>query len=120
MIIKCGIVESEPLSEKVLRKFIKTISFFEISWSCNFAEEATQLMEREKVDLLFLNVFEIPVKKESPFYHLMENHENIVLLSAYPRKMVNTNLQILGFLNKPFHYERFIEVINYFLSQQED
>ena len=115
MVIKCGIVEDEPLAEKVLRKYINTVSFLEISWTCNYAEEAIELVKNKKVHLLFLDLQEIPVKKDSAFSHLIDNYKHIIILSAYSQKMLNTKLDVLGFLNKPISFESFVEVIETFL-----
>jgi response regulator of citrate/malate metabolism len=120
MVVKCGIVEDEPLAEKVLRKYINTVSFLEISWTCNYAEEAVELIKHKQVHLLFLDLQEIPVKKDSAFSHLIHNYKHIIILSAYPQKMLATQLEVLGFLNKPISFESFVDVIETFLHKSNE
>lgn len=120
MVVKCGIVEDEPLAEKVLRKYINTVSFLDISWSCNYAEEAIELIKNKKVDLLFLDLQEVPIRQGSAFLNLIKNYKHIIILSAYSKKMLNVKLDVLGFLNKPVSFESFVEVIETYLSNHQD
>lgn len=120
MVVKCGIVEDEPLAEKVLRKYINAVSFLDISWTCNYAEEAVELIKSKEIHLLFLDLQEIPIKVDSAFLHLTKNFKHTIVLSAYSQNMLDVKLDVLGFLNKPVSFESFVEVIEIFLLKQED
>lgn len=120
MIYTCGIVEDEPLAEKMLRKYIGRMSFFRLAWSCAFAEEAVPLLQKQPVDLLFLDVQEAPLRRGTALFDVIKKFEcNIVVTSPYPREAVASNLGVVAFLTKPVSFDRFLEATETFLEARE-
>lgn len=117
---RCGIIEDEPLAEDMLKRYLDRFPFIEIAWVCSYAEEAVELVIDPKVDLLILDLQSVPIRKDSAFYQLLHTHKNIIVCSAYPIQMVNIPLNVMGFLNKPFTFEQFTDVIEKFVAVVDD
>lgn len=120
MIYTCGIVEDEPLAEKMLRKYVGRISFFRLAWSCAFAEEAAPLMQKQPVDLLFLDVQDAPLRRGTALFEMIRKYRrSIVITSPYPHEVVAGDLGVVAFLTKPVSFDRFLEATESFLETQE-
>lgn len=120
MTYTCGIVEDEPLAERMLRRYIRRISFLEIAWQCAFAEQAVDLMHRHPVDLLFLNLQALPVRPDSAFMLLVNTCKNmVVVVSGYSAEMVNVSLNVIAFLSKPFTFEQLLDTLEAFLGTRD-
>ena len=53
---KCIIVDDEPPAIKILQNYIETLEQIEIIGTCNNAFQAIDLLTKEKIDLMFLDV----------------------------------------------------------------
>jgi response regulator of citrate/malate metabolism len=116
MIYTCAIVENEPLAEKMLRKYISRFSFLELAWTCAYAKEAIRLMEVQKVDLLFLDLQEVPIRADGSFAYLIKQHDQIIVSSPYPAEALGDQLPLTAFLLKPIAFDHFLEAIECFLT----
>jgi len=56
MTIKCLIVDDEPLAIRLLEKHIAQLDLFEVTATCNNAIRALEILNRQAVDLLFLDI----------------------------------------------------------------
>ncbi len=50
----CLIVEDEPLAAEILEDYIHQVPFLQLIAKCNDAIYALELLQKEKVDLIFL------------------------------------------------------------------
>jgi response regulator of citrate/malate metabolism len=116
MIYTCGIVEDEPLAEKMLRKYIDRVSFLEVLWTCTYAKEAVDLMQQQPADILFLALQEVPIAANSSFLYLVKQYDQVIITSPYPLEAVGLELSPLAFLNKPIAFEHFLDAIERFLA----
>ena len=56
MIIKCLVVDDEPLAQKGLAEYIKDIPFLELAAVCDNAAPAYEILKNGKVDLILLDI----------------------------------------------------------------
>ncbi|MCK5068812.1 MAG: response regulator, partial [Bacteroidales bacterium] len=52
----CIIIDDEPLSRDVLRKYIDEVTDLEIVAECSDAIEATHQLNKTRIDILFLDI----------------------------------------------------------------
>lgn len=119
MIYTCALVEDEPLAEMMLRKYISRISFLELVWTCTYAQEAVGLMQKHKVDIIFLDLQSIPVRADSSFSYLVNHGNRVIVTSPYPAEAIGTQLPVIAFLHKPIAFEHFLEAIERLLADED-
>lgn len=115
MTYTCAIVENEPLAERMLRKYVGRVSFLEVSWACTYAEEAVGLMQKEKVDILFLNLQDALINPDGAFWYLVTHHDHVIVTSPYPAEALEVQLPVMAFLHKPISFAQFITALENFL-----
>jgi DNA-binding LytR/AlgR family response regulator len=112
MSIKCIIVDDEPLSRDVLETYIADHPDLDLTASCKDAFEAMATLEKEQVDLMFLDI-NMPKLSGINFYKSLSQKPNIVFTTAYPEFAVEGfELNATDYLLKPFSFERFIQEVN--------
>ena len=112
MSIKCIIVDDEPLSRDVLETYITDHPDLDLTASCKDAFEAMAALEKEQIDLMFLDI-NMPKLSGINFYKSLNQKPNVVFTTAYPEFAVEGfELNAIDYLLKPFSFERFIQAVN--------
>lgn len=119
MTYTCAIIEDEFLSEKLLKRYIHQTPFLELAWTCNFAEEAVEIVSTQKVDLLFVDLQYLPIQPDDALVQLLHQHQSIIITSIYPKKFLNIPLNIVAFIEKPVTFELFQEALERFIAKME-
>ena len=121
MSVKCLIVDDEPLAIMLIEKHIEQIPQLEIVAKCQNAMEAFELLKKEKIDLLFLDI-QMPVLTGLEFAKSLPNRPSIIFTTAYREYAVESyELDVVDYLLKPISFSRFFKAINKYLnSQQQD
>ncbi|MEI9921546.1 MAG: response regulator transcription factor [Bacteroidota bacterium] len=115
----CMIVEDEPVSQELLRKYITNLSQLELVAVCNNALEAGEELRKTKVDLMFLDI-NMPKLSGTEFYTSLLNPPPVIFTTAYPEFAVNGfELNAIDYLVKPFPFERFTKAVTKFLDQRK-
>ena len=117
MTYTCAIIEDEFLSEKLLKRYIHQTPFLELSWTCNFAEEAVEIVSTQQVDLLFVDLQYLPIQPDDALVQLLHQHQSIIITSIYPKKFLNIPLNIVAFIEKPVTFELFQEALERFIAK---
>lgn len=108
----CIIIDDEPLSRDVLRKYISELKDLTLIAECRDAFEATAVLSREKVDLLFLDI-NMPGLSGISFARSLTVSPLIIFTTAYPEFAVEGfEVNALDYLVKPFSFERFLTAVN--------
>lgn len=111
MKINCLIIDDEPASQDVLKKFISDISWMEIKGICNNAIEAIEIVEKERIDVLFLDI-NMPKLSGLSFYKSLNNPPLVIFTTAYSEYAVDGfNLNAVDYLLKPFSFDRFYQSV---------
>ncbi len=106
--MKCLIVDDEPLAQRVLEKYIAELSGLTLTAKCSDAIEAMEILEKEQIDLLFLDI-NMPRLSGIKFLKSYKNPPLVIITTAYTEYAVESyELSVLDYLKKPFSFERFL------------
>lgn len=108
----CLIIDDEPLSRDVLRKYIQEVTDLEIVAECSDAIEATHLLNQSRIDILFLDI-NMPGLSGISFARSLTVSPLIIFTTAYPEFAVEGfELNATDYLVKPYSFERFLKAVN--------
>lgn len=114
----CMIIEDEPVSQELLRKYISDLPELELLSVCSNAIEAGEVLRKQKIDLLFLDI-NMPRLSGTDFYSTLVNPPAVIFTTAYPEFAVNGfELNAVDYLVKPFPFERFVKAVGKFLGRR--
>ena len=117
--IKCLIIDDEPLARDVLVSYIEEIDYLQLVKSCKDAIEASHVLNEENVDLLFLDI-NMPKLSGISFYKTLVHKPKVIFTTAYPDHAVEGfELEAVDYLLKPFSFERFLKAINKLQGSQQ-
>lgn len=112
MKIRCIAVDDEMLGRKLLEENISSLPFLELVGSCKNAFEAMELLENEKIDLIFLDI-QMPGMTGTQFIESLVSKPMVIFVTAYEQYAVESyNLQVIDYLMKPVSFERFAKAAN--------
>lgn len=115
----CLIVEDEPLAAEVLEDYIIQVPFLQLVNTCYDAIFALEVLEKEKIDLIFLDIH-LPKLKGLDFIKTLHNPPKIIITSAYQDyALQGYELNVVDYLLKPVEFTRFVTAVNK-ARQQKD
>ncbi len=116
MVIKCLIVDDEPLAIQLIRKYLKHFQQFKIVAECENAIDALHAIRANDIDLIFLDI-QMPELNGIDFLKALTKAPKVIITSAYKEFAIDGfNLDVLDFLLKPISLERFCKAINKYLE----
>jgi DNA-binding LytR/AlgR family response regulator len=116
--IACLAVDDEPLALAVLQKYIATIPALELAGSCGDAVEALGILQRQPVDLIFLDI-QMPFIMGTDFIRTLKKSPKIIFTTAYREYAIEGfELDAVDYLLKPISFERFMKAINKVLQTE--
>ncbi len=116
----CIIVEDEPLAAEVISDYIQQVHFLELKGICSDAIYAMEIMQKEKIDLIFLDIH-LPKLKGLDFVKIVKNPPQIIVISAYQEyALQGYELNIIDYLLKPVEFSRFLMAVNKLKSPHEN
>jgi DNA-binding LytR/AlgR family response regulator len=105
--IRCIAVDDELLGRKLLEENISQLPFLELVGTCKNAFEAIEVIENEKIDLVFLDI-QMPGMAGTKLLESMVNKPMVIFVTAYEQYAVESyDLQVVDYLMKPVSFERF-------------
>lgn len=119
MRIKCLVIDDEKIAREGIADYISDVEHLELVGLCKDALEANNIIAKEKVDLIFLDV-QMPRMSGLDFVKAMENPPLIIVCTAYPSyALEGYELNVLDYLVKPITFPRFLTAVNKAKSQHE-
>jgi len=110
--VRCIIVEDEPLAQKVLEKYISSLSTLKLVKKCNNALEAVDFLQCNSVDVIFLDI-KMPELTGLDFLKTLSNPPKVIITTAYPEyALEGYKYSVVDYLLKPFSFERFLKAVN--------
>ena len=107
MEIKAIIVDDEPLARNIIIEYARKLPSLTIIGECNDAISAHNVMQKNQVDLIFLDI-NMPKLNGIEFLKTLKNPPLVVLTTAYSEfAMDGFELNVTDYLKKPFSFERF-------------
>lgn len=108
----CIIVEDEPLAAEVLTDYIRQTPFLELKGICSDAIYALELLQRQPIDLIFLDIH-LPKLRGYDFIRTLKNQPQIIITTAYREyALEGYELNVVDYLLKPINFNRFLAAIN--------
>ncbi|WP_338766257.1 response regulator transcription factor [Bernardetia sp. ABR2-2B] len=113
----CLIVEDEPLAAQLLEKHISNFSYLNLVSICTNAISAFEVLNTEKIDLIFLDI-QMPVLDGVKFAKSLKNPPSIIFTTAYRNYAVESyELEVVDYLLKPITIERFLKSMDKYFSK---
>lgn len=110
--MRCIAVDDEKLVLELLVDNIKQVPYLQLVKACRNALEATEVLQVEKIDLIFLDI-QMPKLSGLRFIETLQQPPMIILITAYEQYAVESyNLNVIDYLLKPVPFERFLKACN--------
>ena len=121
--ITCIITDDEPFARKGLQGYVEKVSFWDLKGVCEDALQLNDMLQKEPVDLLFLDI-QMPHITGVEFIRALSRPPKVIFTTAYEQYAVQGfELDVLDYLLKPISYERFLKAAwkaqEYFASRDE-
>ena len=113
MIIKCLLIDDEPLALDVLEAYVKSTPFLKLVARCNSAIVAMEIMEKEAIDLIFTDI-QMPNLSGMEFSKMIVNKgTKIIFTTAFEEFAIEGyKVNAIDYLVKPFSYSEFFSAAN--------
>lgn len=109
--LRCLAVDDEPLALDLLEDNIRQVSFLTLVGRCKNAIEAIEVLQKEQVDLLFLDV-QMPGLTGIQLLKNLKTKPMVIFITAYKNYAVESfELDVLDYLVKPVPFERFLKSV---------
>ncbi|WP_109437334.1 LytTR family DNA-binding domain-containing protein [Aquimarina sp. AU119] len=117
--VRCLLVDDESPAIDLLKNHIKMLTDLEIVASCYSAVEAFEVIKKEKIDLLFLDI-EMPVLKGLDFLKAVKNPPKVIITTAYREYAIQGyDLDIVDYLLKPISFDRFVKAVDRYYERTQ-
>lgn len=116
--IRCIIIEDEPLAQEILETHIRKIPQLNLLAKCYNALEAFNMLHTNTVDLMFLDI-KMPDINGIDFIRSLKHPPQVIFTTAYSEYAITGyELSAIDYLLKPITFERFEKSINKMLKIQ--
>src|SRR6185437_4617499 len=116
----CLIVEDEPLAAEVLEDYTSQVPFLELKAKCRDAFSAMEILQHQKIDLIFLDIH-LPKLKGLDFLKTLKSPPQIIITTAYQDyALQGYELNIVDYLLKPIEFSRFLMAVNKLVGFNEN
>lgn len=112
MLLKCIIVDDEPVARRILEEFIAEVSFLKLVGGAENPLKAGALLNEDEVDLMFLDI-NMPKMNGLEFLKTSYSLPPAILTTAYSEyALEGFDLNVVDYLVKPFAFDRFLKACN--------
>jgi DNA-binding LytR/AlgR family response regulator len=119
MILRCVIIDDEPIARKGLKEYMQDASFLQLAGEFDNPLKAADMLAHEKIDLLFLDI-QMPKMTGMEFLKTLSHPPMVIFTTAYPQYAVEGfEWNAIDYLLKPFSFERFWKAVSKARSMQE-
>lgn len=110
--IRCLIVDDEPLARSILREHISATSDLELVADLSSATEVIPIIRARKIDVIFMDIH-MPVISGLDFIRMDQNLPPVILTTAFSEYALESFLyNVIDYLVKPITFERFLQSIH--------
>lgn len=112
MILRCALVDDEPLALSLLESYVRKTDSLELCGSYSSAIQAMKSLPEHPVDLLFLDI-QMPELNGLGFSRMVSDNTRIIFTTAFEQYAIDGyRVNALDYLLKPISYNDFIEAVN--------
>jgi DNA-binding LytR/AlgR family response regulator len=110
--IKTLIVDDEPLALDIIESYIEKIPDLELVARCDNAIDANEILQKEHVDLLILDI-QMPQMTGIELVKSLRKAPKVIFTTAYSEYAVEGfELDAVDYLLKPVAFDRFMKAVN--------
>ena len=110
--INCLIVDDEELARNLIENYIGRLPHLQIVGKSANPLEAMQVLQDEKVDVIFLDI-QMPELTGVEFLKTLPYKPLVIFTTAYKEYAIQSyELDAVDYLLKPFRFERFLQAVN--------
>ena len=110
--MNCLIVEDEPLARNLLTEYVRKVPYLRLLDACSSPLAALDLLRREPVDLLFLDI-QMPEITGLTLLKILQKRPLVILTTAYSEyALQGYELDVVDYLLKPVTLERFLKAVD--------
>jgi two-component system, LytTR family, response regulator LytT len=107
--VKTLLVDDEYLALNLLEGFVTQLTMLEIVGKAKSPVQAMEIIQKEKVELLFLDI-QMPTINGNQFLRSLKNPPVTIFTTAYSEYAVDAfDLGAVDYLVKPFSFDRFFQ-----------
>lgn len=121
-ILKCIIVDDEPIGRDALARYVAEIDFLSLVGSCKNALEANNMLKEKEVNLVFLDIH-MPMMSGLDWLSTLTQSPLVIFTTAHPQYAIESyQFDVVDYLLKPISFQRFLQAANKaqrFFSTQE-
>lgn len=112
MKIKTLIVDDEPHAIEVIEKYVEDFAEIDLVAKCNTAIQAFQILQKTKIDLMFLDI-KMPGLLGTDLVRSLKNPPKIIFTTAYQNyALEGFDLNAVDYLLKPIPFDRFLKAMD--------
>ncbi|MGN6179033.1 MAG: LytR/AlgR family response regulator transcription factor [Mucilaginibacter sp.] len=109
--IRCLVVDDEPLALHIIEDYISKVPFLTLVKSTTNPIEALTMVQEGGVDLVFLDV-QMPELTGIQFLKISNGKAKMILTTAYPQyALEGYELDVVDYLLKPIAFDRFFKAV---------
>jgi len=106
------IIDDEHIAHDIIKNYCDLLPNMELMKNCYDGLEAFEYLNKNDVDLIFLDL-NMPKLKGFEFLKTLKNPPKVIVTTAYKEfALEGYELNISDYLLKPFGFERFLKAIN--------
>lgn len=112
MILRCAIVDDEPLALGLLESYVKKTPLLELSGAYSSAIQAMECLPENPVNLIFLDI-QMPELNGLEFSRMIPQDTRIIFTTAFEQYALDGyKVNALDYLLKPISYADFMQAVN--------
>ncbi len=116
-IIKSIVVDDEPVAREILETHLSKIAAINVVASCKNGVEAFNIINSQKVDLIFLDI-NMPEISGLSLARSINKNIKVIFTTAYREYAIDGfDLQAVDYLLKPISFERLLQALNKFMNE---
>lgn len=110
--MNCVIIDDEPLAIQIIEKYIEDVPFLNVKQTFNNGLDAMNLLHKDDVDLLFLDI-NMPKITGLELLMSLPNPPIVIITTAYREYAMDAyELDVVDYLKKPIAFPRFLKAVN--------
>lgn len=110
-VLRCLLADDEPIARQILENYIEDIPNLELIASCKNAFEVMEVLEKEAIDVMFLDI-NMPKLSGISLLKSIKDRPEVIITTAYPEYAIEGfELSVTDYLLKPFSLERFLQAV---------
>lgn len=111
MKLTCIIVDDEPLARNLIKDYVEQIPYLSLLKVCSSPMDAIEVLKKESVDLMFLDI-QMPQITGLSLLKALTEKPMVIFTTAYSEYALDGyELDVVDYLLKPITFERFLVAV---------